>query len=194
MDYNEAALGHLQNILRANTPDAARLVHEKEQGVLADITKRGRVYDGAAMGQLATGFLILIRDTVQAEWAEAKRIFSMPKMPVDDLTKAAVKGLLLGRMGLMVRLAQEALDNLAVSHPQVPRLHPPLDVQVKPWESALQSEIELFFHAANASQEAQLVLRGGQMFEGNLVLREIFESARASIAIADPYIGPRLFN
>jgi hypothetical protein len=171
MDYNEAALGHLQNILRANNPDTARLICQKEQEVLADITKRGRVYDGAGMGQLATGFLTLIRNTVQSEWAEAKRIFSMPKMPVDDLTKATVKGLLLGRMGLTVRLAQEALDKLSISHPQVPRLHPPLHVEVHRWESALESEIELFFHAANAIQEVQFVLRAGQMFEGNLALR-----------------------
>ena len=87
-------------------------------------------------------FLILIRDTTQAEWAEAKRIFLMPKMPVDDLAKATVKGLLLGRMGLTVRLAQEALDKLSISHPHVPPLHPPLHVKVQPWESALESEID----------------------------------------------------
>ena len=194
MDYNEAVLGHLQNILRANNPDAARLIYEKQQAVLADITSRGRVYDGGGMGQLVTGFLTLIRDTVQAEWAETKRIFSMPQMPVDDLTKATVKGLLLGRMGLTVRLAQEAIDRLSISHPQVPRLHPPLHVQVQRWESALESEIDLFFHAVNGSQQGQRVLRGGQMFEGNLALREILESAQSSIAITDPYIGPRLFN
>jgi hypothetical protein len=194
MDYNEAALGHFQNIVRANNPDPAQLIRQKEQKVLADVTKRGRVYDDAATVQLATEFLSLIRDLVQDEWAEAKRIFSLPKMPIDDLTKAAVKGLILGRMGLTVRLAQESLDKLANNHPQVPRLHPPLHVQIQGWESALDSEIELFFHAANASQEVQLVLRAGQMFEGNLALRQIFESARTSIAIADPYIGPRLFN
>jgi hypothetical protein len=32
------------------------------------------------------------------------------------------------------------------------------------------------------------------MFEGNLALRGVFESAQSSIAIADPYVGPRLFN
>ena len=71
MDYNEAALGHLQNILRAKNPDAARLIRQKEQEVLADITKRVRVYDGAGMGELAPRFLTLIRDTVQAERAES---------------------------------------------------------------------------------------------------------------------------
>jgi hypothetical protein len=38
----------------------------------------------------------------------------------------------------------------------------------------------------------QRLVRSGEFFEGNLILRRIFESARTHIDVIDPYVGARL--
>ena len=40
----------------------------------------------------------------------------------------------------------------------------------------------------------QIVIRAGEAFSANRVLREIFSQAKSDLAIADPYIGERLFD
>jgi hypothetical protein len=191
MTENEA-LKHLRNVLRAKNPDLERLVHSTEQQVLGQATARGRTYDPSIASHLARTFLELTRDTVNSALEEAKRIFLMPGMPVDDSTKAGVKAIFADLENELMRLAQQSLDRLAANFPATPRLRS-LASEIEPVTGALSSEIDLLFHAANVSRERQVVLLAGQTLNANLVLREIFESAQSSIDIADPYLGSRLF-
>ena len=48
-------------------------------------------------------------------------------------------------------------------------------------------------HAANVSDECQIILRAGERLKANLVLRQIFQSAQSSIDVCDPYIEVRFF-
>jgi hypothetical protein len=48
-------------------------------------------------------------------------------------------------------------------------------------------------HAANVSDECQIILRAGERLKANLVLRPIFQSAQPSIDVCDPYIEVRFF-
>ena len=188
----DAALEHLRNVLREKNPNLEGLVHATEQRLLGQATARGRTYDGSIAGHLARTFLELTRDTVNSALEEAKRIFLMPGMPVDDSTKAGVKAILAGLENELVRLAQQSLDRLAANFPATPRPRS-LASEIELLAGALSSEIDLLFHAANASQERQVILRAGETLNANLVLREIFKSAQSSIDIADPYLGSRLF-
>ena len=188
----DAAFGHLRNVLAEKNPNLDQLVRVTEQRVLGEAIALGRVYDGSIAGHLASTFLALIRDTVKSALEETKRIFSMPGMPVDDSSKAGVKAILSGLQNELVRLAQRSLDRLAASHPATPQPGP-LASEIEPLAGAFSSEIDLLFHAANATEERQVILRAGETLNANLVLREIFESAQSSIDIGDPYLGSRLF-
>jgi hypothetical protein len=188
----DEALGHLRNVLAEKNPNLNRLVHATEQRVLAEVAARGRVYDGPAAGNLAFTFVALIRDTLKSALEETKRIFSMPGMPVGDSTKAGVKAILSELQNQLVGLAQGWLDRLAASHPTTPKPRP-LASEIESSATAWSSEIDLLFHAANASEERQVILRAGETLNANLVLRQIFQSAQSSIEISDPYLGDRLF-
>jgi hypothetical protein len=59
---------------------------------LGEVTSRGRTIDGGAIGLLLSAFQQLIRNTVQRGLAEAKRVFSIPGVPTDEMKKAYVKG------------------------------------------------------------------------------------------------------
>ncbi len=188
----DEALGHLRNVLAEKNPNLDRLVHATEQRVLAEVAARGRVYDGPAAGNLAFTFVALIRDTLKSALEETKRIFSMPGMPVDDSTKVGVKAILSELQNQLLGLAQGWLDRLAASHPTTPKPRP-LVSEIESLAAAWSSEIDLLFHAANASEERQVILRAGETLNANLVLRRIFQSAQSSIEISDPYLGDRLF-
>jgi hypothetical protein len=189
----DEALGHLRNVLAEKNPNLDRPVHATEQRVLREAAARGRVYDGAVAGKLAHTFVALIRDILKGALEETKRIFSMPGMPVDDSTKAEAKAILSELQNELVRLAQARLDRLAASCPTTPKPKP-LASEIESLVAAWSSEIDLLFHAANASAERQVILRAGEPLNANLVLRQIFQSAQSSIDIIDPYLGDRLFT
>lgn len=188
----DEALRHLHNVLTEKNPNLDRLVHATEQRILSEAAARGRVYDGAVAGSLARRFVTLIRHTVKSALEEAKRIFSMPGMPVDDSTKAGVKAILSGLQNQLLGLAQGWLDRLAASHPTTPKPRP-LASEIESLAAGWSSEIDLLFHAANVSEKRQVILRAGETLNANLVLRQIFQSAQSSIEISDPYLGDRLF-
>jgi hypothetical protein len=187
------ALRHLRNVLAENNPDLARLVRDTEQRVLAEVAARGRIYDGAVAGHLARTFVALIRGSVTSAVEEAKRIFSMPGMPVDDSTKTGVKNILSELQNQLVASAQVFLDGLAARHPTTPKPRP-IASEIDSLAAAWSSEVDLLFHAANASEERQIILRAGEPLNANLILRQIFQSAQLSIDIIDPYLGDRLFT
>src|SRR5260370_3546145 len=188
----DEALGHLRNVLAEKNPNLDRLVHATEQRVLAEVAARGRVYDGPAGGNLEFTFVALSRDPLKSALEETKRIFSMPGMPVDDSTKVGVKAILSELQNQLLGLAQGWLDRSAASHPTTPKPRP-LASEIESLAAAWSSEIDLLFHAANASEERQVILRAGETLNANLVLRRIFQSTQSSIEIGDPYLGDRLF-
>jgi len=188
----DEALAHLRNVLAEKNPNLNRLVRATEQRFLAEAAARGRVYDGSIAGGLACTFVSLIRNTVKNALEETKRIFSMPGMPVDDSTKVGVKAILSELQNQLIGLAQGSLNRLAANHLTTPKPRP-LASEIESLEGASSSEIDLLFHAANASEERQTILRAGEFLNANLVLKRIFESAQSSIDIGDPYLGDRLF-
>jgi hypothetical protein len=189
----DQALDHLRIILRANEADPAQLIRNVEQRVLGEVTAHGRTYDGGALGLLVEAFIVTIRDTIKNAIEEVNRIFSLPGMPLDEDTEAAVKGCVWGEAATFIGYAEQSLQRLAANHPHVPR-PPQLAGAVEPWKGVCYSEIALFFHGARVANQTQLVLRSGQLFDANVAVRQLFESATKSIEIADPYIGLRLLR
>jgi hypothetical protein len=193
MTDNEA-LRHLRNVLAEKNPDLNRLGRDTAQRYLGQAAARGRVYDGSIAGGLARTFVSLIRDRMKNALEETKRIFSMPGVPVDDSTKAGVKTILSDLQNQLVGLAQRSLDGLAELHPTTPKPRPlASEAEIESLAAAWPSEIDLLFHATNVSDERQIILRAGEYLKGNLLLRQIFQSAQSSIDICDPFIGVRLF-
>jgi hypothetical protein len=190
---DDEALGHLRNVLAEKNPNLARLARDTEQRYLGEAAARGRVYDGSIAGGLWRTFVLLIQDTVKNALEETKRVFSMPGMPVDDSTKAGVKTILSELQSQLVELAQGYLDRLAESHRMQKPKSLALASEIESLGAASSSEIDLLFHAANASEERQVILRAGETLNANLVLRQIFQSAQSSIDVSDPYLGVRLF-
>jgi hypothetical protein len=190
----DEALRHLRNVLAEKNPDLNRLGRDTAQRYLGEASARGRVYDGSIAGGLALTFVSVIRDRMKNALEETKRIFSMPGMPVDDSTKAAVKGILSELQKQLVGLAQRSLDGLAERHPTTPKPRPlASEAEIESLATAWPSEIDLLFHAANVREKRQVILRAGEFLMANLVLRQIFQSAQSSIDVYDPYIGDRLF-
>jgi hypothetical protein len=190
----DEALRHLRNVLAEKNPDLNRLARDTAQRYLSEASARGRVYDGSIAGGLARTFVSLIRDRMKNALEETKRIFSMPGVPVDDSTKAGVKTILSDLQNQLVGLAQRSLDGLAELHPTTPKPTPlASEAEIESLAAAWPSEIDLLFHAANVSDERQIILRAGEYLKANLVLRQIFQSAQSSIDVCDPFIGLRLF-
>jgi len=190
----DEALRHLRNVLAEKNPDLNRLGRDTAQRYLSEATSRGRVYDGSIAGGLARTFVSLIRDRMKDALEETKRIFSMPGLPVDDSTKAGVKTILSDLQNQLVELAQRTLDGLAELRRTMPKPRPiASEAEIESLATAWPSEIDLLFDAASASQERQVILRAGETFKGNLMLRQIFQSAQSSIDVCDPFIGVRFF-
>ena len=190
----DEALRHLRNVFADKNPDLNRLGRDTAQRYLGQASARGRGYDESIAGGLALTFVSLIRDRMKNALEETKRIFSMPGVPVDDSTKAGVKTILSDLQNQLVELAQRTLDGLAELRRTMPKRRPIVsEAEIESLATAWPSEIDLLFHAANVSDERQIILRAGEHLTANLVLRRIFQSAQSSIDVCDPYIGVRLF-
>jgi hypothetical protein len=188
----DEAVRNLQNVLSAISPDIPAQVRDTRERVLGEVTQRGREIDHSAISLLMSAFRKLIQDTAQQGLAEAKRIFSFPGMPIDEFTKAHVKGIVWGQACTIIGEADRSLSQLRSSQPGVAGLGSVGD-SVKHFEDACNSEIDLLFEAVRNSANSQRFFASGQWFDANTTLRGIFENAQVSIDIIDPYIGHRLF-
>jgi hypothetical protein len=185
------AVQHLRNILNAVNPDLPGQVRSTHQRVLGEVTSRGQMIDGGAVGLLVSAFQQLIHDTVRRGLAEAKRVFSIPGMPTDEMTKAYVKGFVWGQASTIIGEADRFLSRLITDH----RIFTPgsIEPSVKHYEAVCMTEIDLLFESVRNSANTQRFFASGQWFDANTALRGIFETAQKSIDIIDPYIGNRLF-
>lgn len=156
------------------------------------MTSRGRTIDGGAIGLLLSAFQQLIRNTVQRGLAEAKRVFSIPGVPTDEMTKAYVKGFVWDQASTIIGEADRFLFRLTTDH----RVFTPGSIEptVKHYEAVCMTEIDLLFESVRNSTRTQRFFACGQWFDANTALREIFETAQRSIDIIDPYIGHRLLT
>ncbi len=187
----DEAVEHLRNILAAVNPDLPSQVRSTHQRVLGEVTNRGRMIDGGAVGLLVSAFQQLIHDTVQRGLAEAKRVFSIPGMPTDEMAKAWVKDMVWGQACTIIGESDRFLFQLLVGH-QIPQIGS-IEPSVKHYEAVCMTEIDLLFESVRNSNDTQRLFSSGQWFDANTALRGIFETAQRTIDIIDPYIGNRLF-
>ena len=140
---SDEAVQHLRNILDAVNPDLPGQVRSTHQRVLGEVTSRGRTIDGGAIGLLVSAFQQLIHDTVQRGLAEAKRVFSIPGMPTDEMTKAYVKGFVWGQASTIIGEADRFLFQLTTGH----RIFTSGSIEplVKHYEAVCMTEIDLLF-------------------------------------------------
>ena len=189
---SDEAVQHLRNILDAVNPDLPGQVRSTHQRVLGEVTSRGRMIDGGAVGLLVSAFQQLIHDTAQRGLAEAKRVFSIPGMPTDEMTKAYVKGFVWGQASTIIGEADRFLSRLITDH----RIFTPgsIEPSVKHYEAVCMTEIDLLFESVRNSANTQRFFASGQWFDANTALRGVFETAQKCIDIIDPYIGHRLLT
>jgi glycerophosphoryl diester phosphodiesterase len=112
-------------------------------------------------------------------------------MPLDDRTKSDLKRAVWQEPARWISFAEQSLRRIVMGHPSIPRTQT-LHGKFEHWRRLCQAEIDLLFNAGSTSTMQQRLVRSGEFFEGNLILRRIFESARTHIDVIDPYVGARL--
>jgi hypothetical protein len=151
---SQTAIRHLSTILRTVDPDPANTIHKVQQRILGEVTSRGRTYDGGAVGLLSEAFQYTIQGALQRSLAEAKRIFALPGMPLDEQTEVLVKAMVWATASTLADYADRSLDQLATNFPAAPRIAS-LAATVESWHAVSDSEIELLFNAARAGASTQ---------------------------------------